>query len=383
MIIGAGPSGISSACYLSEIYNRVLLIDRQYFPRDKTCGGAISYKSIMLLKNDFHIDDSQLGKKFFGGAIYEKYNHIRDLNSNQYHLRMVMRKEFDQIILNKSIDHGVEFIQGINIHRIGEETGEIWIGEEKIIANKIVIADGTPSRMDKTLDLSNTSKNSGTVFGYEYNVDIELITNKQVLNLPSIYFGLVDSGYAWIFPKENYLTVGILDMKLSKKVLKNRLYELTRQMIPELDIGKIKLKGHWLPYDIPVKKLQSENIFLVGDAAGLADPILGEGIYYALLSGKLLTQALKADKPEMYSKLIKKQIGNDFKYGRLMRDVFYKPRITKKVLKLIGEHDQFADLLMNLVCGTISFRYLLFQSIISTPRVLVSSLFRKISAIKN
>ncbi len=377
IIIGAGPSGAASAFYLSRNFNKILLLDKSKFPRHKLCGGAISNKSYNILKQDFSISDSDLGKKFNGGSIYCKNKHIKTIYTDK-HLSLVMRYDLDFLLVKKAIENGVEFLDNTKITEININKGTVVINNKLIKTNYIIAADGAPSGISLAaglFDVKDISKS--LVMSYEYNVNYNKIgthTREQLMNKykqPVLIFGYSDNGYAWIFPKKNYLTVGILDIKLNGKKIKSILIKLTKQLLPEIDITKINIKGHYLPYYLPNKTVKKGKLYVVGDAAGTADPILGEGIYYALFSAKLLSYAIQTQKD--YAKLINKYITREFRYAKFMRDLFYVPRIRKIILAIIRDSNDVAKALMDIVDGDKNFSLIFINFFKEIPKFIFYS----------
>jgi flavin-dependent dehydrogenase len=128
-------------------------------------------------------------------------------------------------------------------------------------------------------------------------------------------------GYCWIFPKSSHLSVGIGNMRKGASGLKQQLMASMERY--GVSLGQARILGHPLPTYTGRKRLHQGPIGLLGDAAGLVDPLTGEGIRHALLSGKLAAEAIAQGGLDGYSRRVWKEIGRDLLWaGRLAR-LFY------------------------------------------------------------
>jgi flavin-dependent dehydrogenase len=150
--------------------------------------------------------------------------------------------------------------------------------------------------------------------------------------------GCVPSGYAWVFPKHDHLAIGIACLSTAAKGLRQRYHDFLNSL--NLDQYTVK---EWSGGLIPVCKkepaLVKERIALVGDAAGLVDPLTGEGIQNAVLSAKLLAPVLNdclrygKDRLIEYQQSVEKTIMPEIKIARVLQKVFIRfPFVVVKLL---------------------------------------------------
>mgnify|MGYP003378781009 CR=1 FL=1 len=106
----------------------------------------------------------------------------------------------------------------------------------------------------------------------------------------SVYFGVIPNGYGWVFPKKEGYTVGVGGPERNSLKMKEQLLLFLNTLGIVTD--SVKVKGAFIPYGSFPKRLASDHVLLVGDAAGFVDPVNGEGIYFAILSGQKAIQAI-------------------------------------------------------------------------------------------
>lgn len=136
-----------------------------------------------------------------------------------------------------------------------------------------------------------------------------------------VSFGLLERGYFWIFPKRSHLSVGIGNMTNGV-----RMRDVLVNVLKERDLPTqgVKVYAHPLPiYTGRYATLHKNRAFLVGDAANLVDPLTGEGIRHAILSGKIAAECILKSKEYLYSREIYRKIGKDLIWAKRLSDFFY------------------------------------------------------------
>jgi flavin-dependent dehydrogenase len=197
LVVGAGPSGSYLAYLLSKNGYNVKIIDKENFPRDKVCGGGISNKTVELL--DFDI--SPVIQKNIAGAFLSYQNKnmiIKDLEVGSG--LTVLRRDFDNYILQKAIKCGAEFQPNCSFVSV-EERGDYLSVETKgdyIRAKYLIGADGVFSRVRNKVFGKNIVSYAPSLEALVYmdQGSIERFENRILMD-----FGGMNRGYGWIFPK--------------------------------------------------------------------------------------------------------------------------------------------------------------------------------------
>lgn len=299
IIAGAGPAGSTAGYILRKSGLRVLLVDKNTFPRKKVCGGLITHKTIMLLERVFGLTVKSLNEK--GIIDYEAGSYeIRSKNSviasGKYGIpfRFIDRYRYDDFLLSMAREAGAEVIEGDRIVSLDVLKSALTTASGRTFASNVIIgADGVNSRVRRSFP--------SDLFGREDWKDNlaaahEIVVNrdylKQQVNHPVFYYDFVKYGYAWIFPNRENVIIGMCGLK--SKNSKNILSAF-REFLSAIDVKlkqDHKIFSYVLPYGNFLPEPAFRNILLVGDAAGLADPLLGEGIFYAQRSAELAAHAI-------------------------------------------------------------------------------------------
>jgi len=288
-VIGAGPSGASAAHVLSSYGMKVCILDKHTFPRNKLCGGLLTIKTQRIFNDIFNMSWEPVIEYVSDGVRFYHSNKLLNEVTNYKKLFFTNRVMFDNLIVEKAINAGAETHFGISIDDFDENNKTITLKDgRKIVSDFIIGADGVNSVVSKHLFKKSLDLNR-----IGLGLEIELDRNKMHADrtYPEIYFGVLKWGYGWVFPKKDTLTVGIGGvLKYNPHMTQTFLIFLDTLFKGAFD--KSAVKGHYIPFGSYKSMPGRNNILLCGDAAGLVDPITGEGIAYALQSGKYAGQAI-------------------------------------------------------------------------------------------
>jgi geranylgeranyl reductase family protein len=280
IVVGAGPAGSTSAALLARSGLSVLLLDRARFPRDKPCGGGITGRAAQLLPFpvdpvvEHTVDRLELAASYRGR--FER-------RSKEPLVLMTQRSRLDAYLAERAVDAGVTFRDGIKVTAV-EGDGEAavvtagrWRGESAVVIG----ADGANGVSARSLGLAPRTYCVALEGNLAHGAaDAERYRGRAVIEL-----GVVPGGYAWVFPKGNHVNVGVAGWEAEGPRLREHLRRLLEQhrLPPALEA----VRGFRLPLRRAGASLARGRALLVGDAAGLIDPLSGDGIYEALASARL------------------------------------------------------------------------------------------------
>ena len=335
IIVGGGPAGSAAAYTLASQGLTACMIDKKNFPRDKLCGGLLTLRSKKLFTEIFNTNWNSTIQRVSKGVSFYYKNKFLSVVSDYKDLSFTNRSDFDLFLTTLSERKGVNFIQDTTITKLDiKECVVILKDGRQLKSDYIIGADGVNSFVARTL--FGRSYNKKTIaFGLE--VEIPISDKYKLTNIvdPEIYFGVVKWGYGWVFPQKKTLTAGMgglwkhnPDIKTSfQNFLKSRFNTVPNELI----------RGHFIPFGDFRKQPGKNNVLLCGDAAGLVEPITGEGIAFAMQSGYFAAQAIlesvSQNNPhlayEYYQKKYAK-ITKIFKYSRVLRYLIF-PKFSESV----------------------------------------------------
>lgn len=291
VIVGAGPAGTMAACRLAGSGLRIALLEKSPLPRAKACGGAMPVEM----------------KGFFGwdiGPVIEAeasrirwlYNHEREkeVNAGDTCMVFVERRRFDFHLVEKALllnKGDLVLRDGFAVERVVEESGAVTVygGKgEALRASFVVGADGANSRVARSLGLHRKAP-----FALAATVDIEVPadTFAEEKDRATFNFFCVPHGYGWIFPRAGYLNVGVGSWSEFPGIHK-ALDGFLERSFPggSRPLGRPRTRP--LPIYAGARPIATRRVCLAGDAAGLIEPVTGEGIRPALVSGSLAAEVI-------------------------------------------------------------------------------------------
>ena len=281
IVIGAGPGGCAAAYDLAKAGRSVLLLDRRTFPRVKACAGAVTVKAVKALRYSIKPVVRDVATNFAAG---KGTDHTEVFRGDRPICAMTVRSELDQFCLERTIEAGAQFTSVSRWTDISQSAERVTVSTEggSLSARFLIGADGSDSQVRRWCGGHPWTANGLAVeINYmrpPYRVEMEFD------------FGVVDGGYGWVFPKGDHVNVGLYTYKPN--------VPLPRAMLD--DYCKAKVGTQPLDHVIGQRvglggagyRPMNDRIFLVGDAAGLTDALLGEGIYNAIRSGQEAAAAI-------------------------------------------------------------------------------------------
>lgn len=323
-VIGTGPSGAFAAYNLAKNGISTVIIDKETLPRYKICGGGLVYRGRKLL--DFEIDEILEGE-FNQVDIFVKDKNVHFTPKREKPvISMIMRDSFDYLLVKKAQEFGAELLQNSEVKSIENGVIKFANSENEIDAKFIIIADGALSPVSK---LAGFKDDRLLIPALEYEIEVPEDDFERLSKSVRFDIDAAPFGYGWCFPKNNHLSVGVGVLKTKAKV---KLKDFCEAYMKDLGITTIiseSAHGFVIPVT-PRTDLVNGNCFIIGDAAGFADPIVAEGISNALLSGKIIAEAiLEGDldiekSKEKYLEKVHQKLIPELKIGIKLARFFYE-----------------------------------------------------------
>jgi len=358
VVIGAGPGGSSAAYYNASLGKRVLLLDKATFPRDKTCGDGLTPRALHILDDMGVLAQAEdAGFRVNGISVFARHGATMQAgvpHHPEFHdyLLVVPRLRLDDILRRRAIEQGAQFEGNAKVTRLtADETGvDIHAevnGQPVTYRAKVVVAA------------------VGANIGFLREMGLLHYAPRPIVAVRAYYDGLQDlgdhiqahfeevpmPGYGWIFPtgpasaniglglwREQANAAGSLRAALARFVASPRLHNL---MQGATQVGAIK--SYPLRIDFTTSPTFGNRVLLVGESVGLVSPLTGEGIDFALETGKLAAEFLQscfaADDFSQrafsgYDRTLRANFQSMFRFLGYLRKVYVNPLLMDRIIKL-------------------------------------------------
>jgi len=369
VIVGAGPAGAHLGRLLAQQGGSVAIIEKCEIPRDKICGGGVSRKAIDLLGTDIR----PVVHRWIGGAYLCFSNRPSILKVLDPPAGCtVSRREFDSFLVDRARAAGTRIFaqtQFLDVN-LGREFVLVQTNRGAFRCRLLIGADGIASAVRaKVFDRHLVRY----VPALEALVPIDKAPYVQWDRHVLFDFAAMARGYGWIFPKRDHFNVGVYSPSGGRR-LREQLLAFVARYCGHAALSKIQCRGFPIPVRNVRGRLQKDRVWLLGDAAGLADALFGEGIYFALKSATLAARALCetgfAPYSSRYSELVKNEMLSELHASAWMGKALYAfPRFT--FARLVS-NPKILERFAGLISGTIGYRQCLQRTLIDAPRWLFS-----------
>ncbi len=354
IIAGGGPAGSTCGRACAKAGLTTLILERDVFPRDKPCGGAVSARALAWL--GFDLPEEIVERECFGARIH--YGpHSTEVRKAHRIAVIVSRDKFDAFLAGLAAEAGADLRQGEPIRGVAVAGDHLEVTTDRQLyqCRLLVGADGANSIVGRQIrpmfprdEISAALV--GTVPGDAREVD------SRLGGLLEMYFGVAPMGYGWVFPRRASYQIGVTglasDFMAPPKVLKD-FAALTGLSVPHP-------RGHTIPWGGFTRQIIGRRILLAGDAAGFADPFQGEGITNAVLSGKLAAQAAidgiagKKDALGWYARECDRQIAGEMRIALTMVRMLTK--YPKLFLAIFFADKKALDRYLDIAAGKSDYR---------------------------
>jgi geranylgeranyl reductase family protein len=284
VVVGGGPAGSTTALRLADAGASVLLVDKARFPRDKPCGGGVTMRAARQCPVDVspvveeEVDVVELRFRF-GEAV------VRTAPAPV--VLMTQRRRLDAFLLGAARERGAEVREETTVE-IEASNNVLLTTGERVEAGAIVGADGANGTTARALGLGG-----GILHGvaYEGNAGYDTLPRARYARRMVVELADIPGGYGWVFPKGDHANVGVGAWKEEGPHLREHLRRVCEAHGLEPEQLE-EMRGHRLPLRMPGTRIAGGRALLVGDAAGLIDPVSGDGMYECFVSSRLAAAAI-------------------------------------------------------------------------------------------
>lgn len=340
IVVGSGPAGSTAAWRLAKAGVAVALLEKAALPRYKTCGGGIIGRAIQALPLDVrHAVEEDCHRAqlnlFPTGLSFTTHRPTPIVS-------MTMRDQFDFALLSAAQAAGATVNQQCAVEHVSYRGDFLTVATNvgMMKAKFVIAADGALSTVARKMGMAD-----GRVLipALEYELTLPPDQLDRFRGLARYDIGLLPHGYGWVFPKQKHLSIGVLSTA-------QRGGELKHTMARYLDllgcgaVTQVQRHGFVIPIRPRKGPLVDKRVLLVGDAAGFADPVTGEGISFAIRSGLMAGQSLvdghlkEEAVQHMYACSLAETILPELRRGRTLARLLYDfPRLRSWAFSQQGQ----------------------------------------------
>jgi len=354
IVVGAGPAGATLAYELGKRGIGVLVLEKEKLPRYKCCAGGVTSKAAKLL--DFDISEVtedviyelsftfKLGRPYLG-------QHSQPL------IYTVMRDVFDYFLVKRAQQLGAVLMDGQKVTQIQVSADWVEVSTaDNIFRSRLVVgADGAYSVVARGLGM-------GRSIEYLVGIESEIVVPEEELakwkSRVHVDLGCIPGGYAWVFPKRNHLSIGAGCLASKARYLNRR----HQKFLNSLSMGNYTIarsSSHLIPTCTKGRLVWQDKALLLGDAAGLADPLTGEGIYNAIQSAQLAAPVIENSLLggevglQDYQQIVERKIMSELRIARTLSRNFV--RFPRLAFGMFNQSDGVWRTISNLTLGEIDY----------------------------
>ena len=361
-IVGAGPAGSMAALEFAKKGASVSIFDPSH-PREKPCGGGLTGKSLALLPEGTPHDPLP-ARRVHRCRFDTARGLMIELDLGEP-VGMVARSEFDAWLLRRAVEAGARHLND-RITRV-DATGRVksLAGLEETF-DLVVGADGANSLVRRTFLTATPKERRWMACGWYARGDSDMV----------VRFLKGVEGYLWLFPRAGHVGVGIgapLGNPPTRELLALLEHEVARAFPAMARDEDTPYYAHTIPSPgedgATLREMAGEKWALVGDAAALADPITGEGIFYALRSGQLLAEVMtNGGTPQKYAERAMEDFGRDLMRAARLYKRFFAPGFTDRMIDYADRSPALSRVMVDLVLGKQDYMSLKRRLVMTLPR---------------
>jgi geranylgeranyl reductase family protein len=359
-VVGAGPAGATAALVLARAGVDVTLLDRAALPRDKTCGGGVVARALASLPAGVDIPvERRLGRvesRFVGARVAVTVERETPL------VHMTRRAPLDLALTEAARAAGARVTARCAVERAELAVDHVRLETARglLRARLVIAADGATG---STARAAGWTEPLASVPALDAEVTAPAGVLARFADRARFDLGTPPGGYAWIFPKADHLSVGV--GVFTRSAARRRLRDELSGYLAAVGLGEAtvrSIRGAPIPVR-PRRDPARGRVLLIGDAAGVADPLTGEGISLAILSGRLAAESIVAAGLDAraavrgYLAALRRNVLGELRIARGLAWVLYRrPGLALRLVPCLGQ--LAGEALTDVVAGRRTYRSL-------------------------
>jgi geranylgeranyl reductase family protein len=329
IVVGAGPAGSIAAYNCARFGLKTLLLEKCTMPREKPCGGAVMYHGLRLIKGK--VPKELVEQQIYGLRFLLNDGRSTEFVSDKLIGITVFRARFDEFLARRASDGGADLEENAHViaASVSHDSANVKLADGRSYDGRYLLgADGVNSVISRSLSLRPQRKDLTKVgLGMEtdFYVGKEGVLKATRGNPSILEMSPVEGrvSYGWVFPKKEHLAIGIAGAAVHMRSLRQRFDSFYQSVEKRTGVSLHleKRRTFFLGGDGLNSKNVTHRAILIGDAAGFVDPLMGEGIAYAMKSGKfaasVINRAYDEDRYDeealsKYQDLCRKEFSSNF-----------------------------------------------------------------------
>lgn len=369
LLLGAGPAGAMAGLALARAGVSVVIVEKERLPRRKACGGLLSPKSVEIIEHEIgpgRIAPIALAVTT-GCRIVNRGEFVAEAQRERP-MYVIERSALDAMLLDAARAAGCEVIEGARAIAFDPGASEVTLEDGRRLRGRIVLgADGVNSVVRRALWGGGWPRGRiglGLVTDLPAAALRPEMTGVMTRSMPEIHFGDVPWGYGWVFPKGDKVSIGVGGLIRRNPDMRGRLRALVERCCVDGTWQSAVVEGHLLPCGCIDRPAARGNALLLGDAAGIVEPITGEGIAPAMESGLLAAEAVRAaltrgtpeDAGAAYCDLLRRRVHPQIRQALWARHLIFPAFCQRLAMRRLGRSRRLVRMYLELLAGEITYR---------------------------